>query len=790
MMIIINFNVLELILKDEDGLKNIQDSIQFVMRRKFTLLFFYILWTVCGVAQEYTNYLCPKPENGKYYYINIWGERVTEAIYDISHIFYPPYTVVDRNGESGILDSLGKEIIQCGKYDYLDHVFMYDNDAPDCLPKDAYRSLFVCKREGKFGVIDIVNGQLIIPIIYDYIDNAIMYDGTALCKKNGKCGGLNIRTGKQTIPFDYDRLNFRVTLRPYNLIYCYKKSSGAGFIDIKGNVIIPLVHDYTSNLKFQKDGYIILKNRHDDSWFCYNSKGKKVKIGKYNKDDFLPFGEGRIGVKQNGKWGLINCENGKLVVPCIYDDMIATDDVGDGIGAVRQNTKGDGWALISKDGKILTDFILSNVVFFRLMYCDPCFIRATNIVTGKSGAFNRQGKMIIPFEYEAISYAFNKEVNLFPIKMNGKWGVVDSNNNVVIPAMYDGIRLDKKEEGNEGLIPVSKDKRWGYINYSNQLVVPFNYEYTLPFSDGLGEAINNDKSYFIDYHGNILWECVTYGDEYRLKKFQYLYSLEPSDVDKNIPVGNIDNRNTFVVIIANEKYTEQGVSQVQFAQNDGKIFKDYCTRTLGVPLKNIKCVENATINQMRSSINWVCDMANALDNEANVILYYSGHGVPDEKTGNAYLLPSDGIANDIRSAFSLDELYLQLGNLHTQKTMLFLDACFSGTTKEGNMMLADSRGVAIKSKSAQPKGNMIVLSAAEGDETAFPYKKKKHGMFTYFLLKKLQETKGNVLLGELSSYINKNVSRNSVLEMGKRQTPTVNVSVSFQNSDWKNKRLK
>lgn len=193
---------------------------------------------------------------------------------------------------------------------------------------------------------------------------------------------------------------------------------------------------------------------------------------------------------------------------------------------------------------------------------------------------------------------------------------------------------------------------------------------------------------------------------------------------------------------------------------------------------------------MRSSINWACDMANALDNEANVILYYSGHGVPDEKTGNAYLLPSDGIANDYRSAYSLDELYSQFGNLHTKKTMLFLDACFSGTTKEGKMMLADSRGVAIKSKSAQPKGKMIVLSAAQGDETAFPYKKKKHGMFTYFLLKKLQETKGDVSLGELSSYINKNVSRISVMEMGKKQTPSVSASVSFQNSDWKNLKLK
>ncbi len=64
------------------------------------------------------------------------------------------------------------------------------------------------------------------------------------------------------------------------------------------------------------------------------------------------------------------------------------------------------------------------------------------------------------------------------------------------------------------------------------------------------------------------------------------------------------------------------------------------------------------------------------------------------------------------------------------------------------------------------------------------YKKKKHGMFTYFLLKKLQETKGNVSLGELETYLNKKVNQQSFIEIGKFQTPTVNVSNSLTEK-WK-----
>lgn len=41
---------------------------------------------------------------------------------------------------------------------------------------------------------------------------------------------------------------------------------------------------------------------------------------------------------------------------------------------------------------------------------------------------------------------------------------------------------------------------------------------------------------------------------------------------------------------------------------------------------------------------------------------------------------------------------------------------------------------------------------------------------TYFILKKLQESKGDATLGELSEYVINNVKRTSVLEKDKSQT--------------------
>ena len=84
---------------------------------------------------------------------------------------------------------------------------------------------------------------------------------------------------------------------------------------------------------------------------------------------------------------------------------------------------------------------------------------------------------------------------------------------------------------------------------------------------------------------------------------------------------------------------------------------------------------------------------------------------------------------------------------------------------------------------------MVVFTAAQGDETAYPYNDKRHGMFTYFLLKKLQETKGEVTLGELSDYLVEEVGRQSFVKNGKMQTPTTSPSASFM-GNWRNMKLK
>ena len=251
-----------------------------------------------------------------------------------------------------------------------------------------------------------------------------------------------------------------------------------------------------------------------------------------------------------------------------------------------------------------------------------------------------------------------------------------------------------------------------------------------------------------------------------------------SDVDMNIPQTRAVNDMTFCIIFANEKY--QMEQSVPFAAHDGEVFKDYCVKTLGIPEKNIHYRANATKNNMEFEVDWLANVLANKKGEAKGIVYYSGHGIPNESDFNSYLLPVDGYASRPESGYSLDKLYADLGNTDAALVTYFIDACFSGTNRRGEMM-EQTKGVGVKSKSGRLQGNSVVFSAAQGDETAYVYQDKSHGMFTYFLLQKLQETKGNVSYGELSDFIKEKVVDKSLLENSKSQTPLT----SSMMGDWK-----
>ncbi len=345
----------------------------------------------------------------------------------------------------------------------------------------------------------------------------------------------------------------------------------------------------------------------------------------------------------------------------------------------------------------------------------------------------------------------------------------------------------------------SLKQNWNKVQFKNTDFIISNND--LIFSKTTIINSVNGKSYVYDSKKSTLYSAtnITYNfspiqvdvptedmksNNTKIETNSVVYGRDP--VDSEIPnsVTAKENKMTFALIIGNEDYKNE--IKVPFAKNDATIFNEYCKKTLGIPQGNIRLLLNGTYGQMLGEVKWIKDVIKAYNGEAHVIFYYAGHGMPDEKDKTAYMLPADGNSTISQTALKLDDLYADLALNPSKSVTVFLDACFSGAAREGS--LSKGRGVRIAPNENTLTGNIIVFTATSADETALPYTDKGHGLFTYFILKKLQETRGDVSMSDLSLYVIDNVTKQSVVVNNKIQNPKINVSPSIQDK-WQNLKL-
>jgi uncharacterized caspase-like protein len=105
---------------------------------------------------------------------------------------------------------------------------------------------------------------------------------------------------------------------------------------------------------------------------------------------------------------------------------------------------------------------------------------------------------------------------------------------------------------------------------------------------------------------------------------------------------------------------------------------------------------------------------------------------------------------------------------------VFLDACFSGANRDKEMLLADARPVFME-VDASATGNVTVFSASGGKEISSAWPQKKHGLFSYFLMKGMRgeadvNNDSQITVDELNSYVSENVSYIAGM-LDREQTP-------------------
>lgn len=220
-----------------------------------------------------------------------------------------------------------------------------------------------------------------------------------------------------------------------------------------------------------------------------------------------------LGVFQNEKWGLFDCEIGKTVVPPMYD-WIDLEYAGDGISVVRSGNK---WGYFSRvKGEMVADG----------------FIMAFPFSDGKAIAYREKEQALIidssgrdiskfshqcPVNIEGWKTEMQNRRMLFQnglaaVKEKSKIGVINSKGKIVQPYVYEQLGYLKDGFFRDGMGRFKKSDKVGFFDSSGKVAIKAVWDDAGFFSEGLAYVISGDRWGFVDKRGKILIGPVKFGE--------------------------------------------------------------------------------------------------------------------------------------------------------------------------------------------------------------------------------------------------------------------------------------
>ena len=420
-------------------------------------------------------------KNGKWGFINQKGQEAIPCMYDYGPFFNDGRAIVQKDRKNGLINNSGKEVIPCGKYE--GSISSMNN------------GLFSINEGNKVTRLVKKNGKELINRQYDEI--GYFYDGIAIAKSSGKYVLVNTKGKEISLEKRYTEvLNFSEGMaavqingsRPYE----YDENGRWGFIDKKGKEVIPciytIVYDdriYGNDLYFSEGLVGVIK---DNKLGFIDKKGQTVVPFKYEPFYMSSsFSEGMAAVcietgKESHKWGFVD-RKGKEVIPCIYD---CVDYFSDGMAAVY---KSDGYGeskigFINKQGQLVVPYAYNN------------------------GEFNIEGCGGLFFNNGVIALSMNTgEANLYNGYAEGKCGVIDKSNHIIIPFIYDYIGFGTNNYFTCSIFQYDKLAYGIFDNKGNEIVPPvldgeLYHHFEIDFNKNtLVKAKLNNKPGYVDKQG-------------------------------------------------------------------------------------------------------------------------------------------------------------------------------------------------------------------------------------------------------------------------------------------------
>lgn len=206
----------------------------------------------------------------------------------------------------------------------------------------------------------------------------------------------------------------------------------------------------------------------NDKYRVYNLKTKEYTTPKIDWVSSVPENDSLTVYAIENKRGFLNVKNGEIIINADSNNYSNAWVFSEGLAAVVRDGK---IGFINAKNEIVIPFQYCyfdkyNAYDFGYLFHNDCCVITNE--KGKFGLINKKGEWILNPIYDEI----------LPLQKNGyrlvvnkeKYGVIDSNNNIVYPAEYDYIDIVSN-----GFVLAKEGKMW-QIDFSGKVTKPFMYE--------------------------------------------------------------------------------------------------------------------------------------------------------------------------------------------------------------------------------------------------------------------------------------------------------------------------
>ncbi|MCL2695527.1 MAG: WG repeat-containing protein [Clostridiales bacterium] len=360
--------------------------------------------------------------------------------------------------------------------------------------------------------------QMLVEPTMDYFIVGNFSEGLARVEENGKCGFIDM-TGELVIPLAYDADRYSDFSEELALVYKGGQYMAAsqrimeggkcGFIDRTGKVVIPLKYDgataFSEGLAaVEKGGKQYLINRNGETVVALDTCYSNDMMGSsFSSIGISSFSEGLAAVEKDGQYGFID-KTGKEVIPLGKYES-AWRPFSDGLTAVRKDGQ---YGFIDKAGEVVIPFVYG----WANSFSDGLAAVSKN---KKYGVINKSGEVIIPFEYDNIG-PFSE--GLMSFEKDGARGYMDETGKVIISLDYQQTDISfssgpllpfrngfavvnsmlLEEDPRAGIMDMSAYEKWGVIDKTGKEVIPPVYDYISDFDEGVAVVFVG----FADFYHN------------------------------------------------------------------------------------------------------------------------------------------------------------------------------------------------------------------------------------------------------------------------------------------------